>query len=397
MKTKLNMKLFGSFSLSNNTVTLGEEVIHSTKLTRILVFFLMNRDCVLSHQRLIELFLENKSKSPEGALKNLMYRLRNVMKTLGDEQYICTLPGAYRWNPDIEVETDYELFERMNRKLRGMRGNSEEKRALCRQILDCYQGNVSAVVIDEPWILPKTAWYQTMYMDTSKILCRLYEQGREWNDLEMLCNRVLAVDGLDEDIHCSLLRSLHKQKKYDLAILHYEKTNKTFYENMGVGISEKVRRVFHEMMQDTGDTISDMESLLKEAREPGEPEGAFFCDYQTFRQIYRMEVRRLPRVGLAEYLMLLTVYRGSSVKRNPVVDSSMQKGMEILEDLLRTSLRVGDVVSRYSQTQFIVMLPTCSYESGTAVAERIRKGFQKNIGAKKLKLKYELTELAPTE
>lgn len=58
---------------------------------------------------------------------------------------------------------------------------------------------------------------------------------------------------------------------------------------------------------------------------------------------------------------------------------------------------MGDVAARYSLTQYIVLLPTCNYESGVMVAERIREAFSKTIGKKHMHLTYELEELTNTD
>ena len=70
------------------------------------------------------------------------------------------------------------------------------------------------------------------------------------------------------------------------------------------------------------------------------------------------------------------------------------EGMEILEKLLRKHLRIGDVVARYSKTQFIIMLPVCTYESAISVAERLKKRFEKSIGKLRLELLCELDEIS---
>lgn len=75
------------------------------------------------------------------------------------------------------------------------------------------------------------------------------------------------------------------------------------------------------------------------------------------------------------------------------VDKLLMKGMEELETSIRSSLRTGDVASRYSKTQFIVLLPMCSYESAAKVVMRIQKNFQRTFGKSSLELSYELAEL----
>ena len=85
---KVRMQLFGNFALSYKGKVLEEEEIRSNKITRMLVYLLMNRENPLPRQRLIEAMWDDDTKNPEGALKNLMYRIRNGLKQLGDEEFI---------------------------------------------------------------------------------------------------------------------------------------------------------------------------------------------------------------------------------------------------------------------------------------------------------------------
>lgn len=394
MGKRLKMRLFGEFSLTDGEKILSETGLHSAKLTRLLVYLLMNRDAALTHQRIIGEFWEDHSRNPEGALKNLIYRLRTALQKLGDETYICSVRGAYRWNPEIEVETDYERFEELRGQLQNPGLEDKEEKQLCQEILECYGDNISPTLADEKWLLPRAVRYQSEYMDTAKKLCEIYDREKAWADMELLCNRTLAIGAFDEDIHCWLIRSLQGQKKYDLAIAHYEKAGKLFYENMGIRVPEKLRMTFRGIMCDNGEYTSDIAGLLEEAQEQDEPKEAFFCDYQIFRQIYRMEARRIGRIGMAEYLLLVTVRRKGNVWRGVAADSSVIEGMEILEKLLRKYLRVGDVVARYSSSQFIVMLPLCTYESAVEVTERIKKRFKGSIRQRRLELLCELEALS---
>ncbi len=394
MGKRLKMYLFGDFLLTDGENVLSEAVLHSAKLTRLLVYILMNRNVVLTHQKLIEEFWEDNTRNPAGALKNLMYRLRMALQELDNEQYICSMRGAYWWNPEIEVETDYERFEELNRQLRIPDITFEEKKRLCQEVIQCYRGNISPRLADEKWLLPRATGYQSVYMDIVKMLCKIYEEEGAWEAMEVTCHQALEVGSFDEDIHCWMIKSLQGQRKYDMAIAHYEKTGKLFYENMGIRTPEKLRMTFRKMMQDSGEYILDMSGLIDEMREQREPEEAYFCDYQIFRQVYRIEARRVERLGMAEYMVLLTVRRSGNIWRGLGVDPGVVEGMEILEKLLRKHLRIGDVVARYSKTQFIIMLPVCTYESAISVAERLKKRFEKSIGKLRLELLCELDEIS---
>lgn len=239
--------------------------------------------------------------------------------------------------------------------------------------------------------------YQSQYLDTVKVLCALLEQQKRWAEIETYSSQVMKVDSLDEDIQIMFLRSLYGQNKYDLAMLHYEKVNKMFYESMGNYYPEKLRAEFQKLLTENSDSITDAEELQKDLSTQEETKGAFFTDYQVFRQIYRMESRRLKRFGMAEYVMFLTLRRKNKIFEGTAVDPVLEKGMSLLEKQLRSSLRIGDVVTRYSVTQFIVLLPACSYESGIKVGERIERQFRDTLNKMRLELKVELQELSAYE
>ena len=383
------MQLFGPFSLKRGSIVLNEETLHSNKLTKFLIYMIFNRDREIPFQEFIDVFWEGNTKNPQSALKNLMYRLRSAMRSLGDEDFILTLSGAYKWNPTIVVETDYEYFEKLALEIR-KEEDIQKRKKLCKSAIASYDRNISEKIGNEPWIFSKLVWYRSLFIDVIKELGRIYEKEEDWSKLELLCNSALAVDDTEDDIHYWMVESLWKQNKSELAMEHYENVGKRFYNSMGIHISEKLQSIFKEIKENNGSEIKNIDRLFFEIEEAGDWQGAFFCDYQNFRQIYRMEARRNQRLGIAEHVLMLTLYRNGGIKRDASVDSGLAEGMILLGDHLKNYLRKGDVVTRYSQTQYIVLLPGCNYESGILVAERIKKLFDKGIGKKHLELKYEL-------
>ncbi|MEG0591140.1 MAG: diguanylate cyclase, partial [Lachnospiraceae bacterium] len=67
--------------------------------------------------------------------------------------------------------------------------------------------------------------------------------------------------------------------------------------------------------------------------------------------------------------------------------------MEQLKKVLLSSLRSGDVIARYSGTQFIVLLPTCQYETAKKVMNRIDKLFYSENRRSKIRLQYSMNEI----
>lgn len=328
MGTEMRMQLLGKFCLENDRARLDENSLHSVKLTKLLVYLIVNRDQVLSRKNLMETFWTDDSKNPAGALKNLMYRLREALKVFGDDEFVCTLPGAYQWNPDIPVRTDYEHFVELSDSIRA-EADTEQIKALCREAIRCFNGNVSAKISSEPWILSKVTWYQSLYMNIVKTLGEILEKGNNW-----------------------------------------------------------------EVLRQCGEWELDISQLFSKLDEGQRPEGVFFCDYQAFRQIYRMEARRIERSGIPEYIVLVTVCPSEDISKEPADDYSLLEAIDILRKQLGSDLRMGDVAARYSMTQFILLLPMCSMEACEAVMERIKKKFMKKIGKRHLELVYEMEEVS---
>ena len=79
-------------------------------IIRLLAYFVCYWKKELSVQELVDVFWENeKSDNPAGALKNLIYRLRTVLKkTWPDMEFILTGRSSYRWNPKIPLLIDAE-------------------------------------------------------------------------------------------------------------------------------------------------------------------------------------------------------------------------------------------------------------------------------------------------
>jgi len=72
----------------------------------------------------------------------------------------------------------------------------------------------------------------------------------------------------------------------------------------------------------------------------------------------------------------------------------IEQGMKNLKNTLKKVLRIGDVAARYSDSQFIVLLPTCTYESSLAVSKRVAENFATMDKGKKVIIKTEYEQLS---
>lgn len=203
----MQMNIFGGFSLSDGQVSVNESTLHSNKLNRLLIYILLHRDRDLSHQELIDTFWqEEHSRNPEGALKNLVYRLRSELRVFGTQELILTLPGAYRWNPEVRLQTDYEEMDALTEAVK-KEDMPERKRYLAEKAIALYKKEAPFRASQESWLLSRLTYYRLQYLETVKVLCGIYEKEQEWDAIERVTTQALDVDGLDEDLHYWRIKS----------------------------------------------------------------------------------------------------------------------------------------------------------------------------------------------
>ncbi|MGL6291871.1 hypothetical protein [Eubacterium aggregans] len=84
-ENSLRVQMFSRFILEGLGGTLDEDRIRSEMLTKLLVYMIIHRDKEMTVQEICEsLWPDEKSDNPAGALKNLMYSLRALIKKTGE-------------------------------------------------------------------------------------------------------------------------------------------------------------------------------------------------------------------------------------------------------------------------------------------------------------------------
>ena len=100
----------------------------------------------------------------------------------------------------------------------------------------------------------------------------------------------------------------------------------------------------------------------------------------------------MARSGVNVHFALLSV-TGDAGRELP--RQSLNHCMENLQDVVLASLRKGDVVSRCSISQFILLLPQANYEDSCAVLERIRKTYARQYPHSPARLRFTVQPLEP--
>lgn len=126
-------------------------------------------------------------------------------------------------------------------------------------------------------------------------------------------------------------------------------------------------------------------SRLVDALPDTEDTGACVCDFETFKEIYRVQRGVQVRYSLPIFLAIITVAPGQNA--DPAETSIM---VEQLGELIHTSLRQCDVAARYTEMQYVVMLTGSAAETGSSPLERIKASFYRLPAHGRYLLSYSL-------
>lgn len=389
----MTISFLGGFCMEMGGNILTDEINRSKKLWNVLAYLIYNRERHISQNELIELFWqEDNSSNPANALKTLLFRARAVLEPIfGPEpSLIVSQRGAYSWNHEILCETDIDQFAEMCRQAQLREKSADERISLYRGAVEFYRGDFLPRLADQLWVVPISARYHMMYLDTVKALSALLESNGNYKEMSELCIRGSEMDPLDEELHILIVRAYIRQGKEAAALAHYEKATDLLYRNLGIRPSEELRALYAEIMKTEHDMEIDLEAIQKAMKETASRDGAFLCDYGFFKEAYRLEARRCVRNGSCVHVVLITVsLPDGGVPPLKVLNATMDQ----LKEVLISSLRKGDVVSKYSGAQYVVLLPSANFEDSTTVMERVESAFRQQHHHSFLKITYKIREL----
>lgn len=389
----LSVNLLGGFSMERGGNTLTDDINRSQKLWSVLAYLVIHRDRDIPQNEFIEQFWQKENSSnPASALKTLLYRIRAMIEPLFGEDIapVIARRGAYTWNSDIPCFVDTDRFEQLCMQAQEPERSDAERLELYREATAMYKGMLLPKLSDQIWLMPLVTHYHTLFVNAVKELSALLVRQNLYDELTELCLRASKLDPMDEDLNVLAIRALLYQGLNAQALTHYETATELLYRNLGVRTSQELRNLYAEIMAVEQGMETDLDAIREELRETAQRPGAFVCEYGFFREIYRLEARRSSRSGVCVHIALLTVSMPDDTV--PAL-KQLNTTMDQLLSVLRTYLRSGDVVSRYSASQYVIMLPAANLENSNKVLERITSIFYRQHRHNFLKITHKIREV----
>jgi len=396
MKKIIKITMLGNFSLRVGDVMIDDNANRSRKVWCLLAYLICNRERIVPQDELIKLLWgdDGNSDNPSGALKTTLYRVRSMLadlaKDMGDD-LIIHKSGGYRWNPEVETEVDADVFDKLCRQA-FMTEDENERCELLRGAVALYQGGYLNKLGTESWVISAATYYHNNYLKAVDAFLELLQKQKLFNEAEEVCRTALHIDAYQEHLYQQLMRILLALGDNRGAVAVYEVVREILFTNFGVLPDEETQALYREAGKEINDKAVPISEIKDQLREQNMVAGALICDYDFFKVLYRAEARSMERRGDAVHIGLLSV-TGRAGKE--LTQKTLERTMEKLRTHIRGSLRKGDIASRCSISQYILMLPQANYENSCMVCERIIKGFYQKHPSVAAEIKYSVHPLEP--
>jgi len=397
MSDALTVKMLGVFSIEQNGTCVDDRSNRMRKVWLLLAYLIYSRNSRITQDNLLSLLHSpgsDDAADPNGRIKAMFYRARTMLNQLGDDtghRLIRHKGGNYSWNTDIPLTLDVEEFDRLYTA--AGKETEESRLELLLQALDLYQGDFLPKLSMESWAMPISAYYHQRYLEGALQALSMLCEKSQWQKVLELTGKALKIEPYSEELYQYQMRAQIALNDRSGAVTAYETMSELLFETFGVMPSEESRKLYRDACRETNNFAVSAEVVRDHLQEPGSTKGAVFCEYDFFKLLYQVQARSIIRSGDVIHIALLSIHgtNDRSLSRR-----SLDTAMENLQALVLNSLRQGDVVTRYSASQLIIMLPQANYENSRMVCQRILKAFTRQYPHSPVDIQFSVHPLEPT-
>lgn len=382
----LHFRMLGSFSYgeegNGDTAYEGGSLKAGKKALSVLQYMIVHHARCVSSEELIEQFwAEHTSKAPGNALRNMLFKIRLLLKEMFPEQgeLLLTVPGGYLWSGQVSLELDTERFEKCCMEAR--RQPAEESLGLLLNGISLYRGEFLSGN-DSEWAVMTRQYYRTLYLDACKAVLPLLHKSERWMELIGICERAYQADFSAEEFTAYQMRALIALGQPEAALAVYGTYRTRLEQEYELLPSEEVELI-RALAQGMKKKELNAPDIFRLVSEEVSDQKAFFCTFEMFRNIVALEKRHLARSGLRSTLVIVSLEK----KMVPATD------VRRLERILLDGLRVSDPVARLEAGAYILLLTGADEECARMVVNRLDVGFHKTYRRSKASLTYHIAAL----
>jgi len=376
----LRIYTLGHFHVKLGTFDFSEKSKRSTKLWELFKYLVTNHNKPIPLETIIEsLWPEQEYSNQISALHTLTHRLRKLFyEELPPELPVFQIDisqGCFCMKLMKNCWIDADEFVKLSQNAADLSTtNTAAAIKKYRKALSLYHGEYLIEYSSRKWLLPARRHYRHLYLQTLLEYLKLLMAFERYTDIFNACEKAFQIEHFMEveALHLYYIEALIKEGNIKEALTHYEFITSNLYQDYGAKPSPSLKDLYRQMKPEVESTGLNLNAIHEKLLERDNASGAFICDLDVFRYLYRLEIRRNERTKLELILGLFTLTcDGTPADKK----DTLNKAMSALEKILLTSLRRGDIITRFNELQFLALLPNVSQAQAKSIYNRISTSF----------------------
>ncbi|MCI9594229.1 MAG: hypothetical protein HFG51_08805 [Lachnospiraceae bacterium] len=386
------VRFLGGFSLSFAGKEVAIKANPLGKSMQMLFFLLKAGESGCEKKELLELVRPGE-KNRQRRLNNFRQQIYMVRKLIRDAHfpegdYIISRGTRYYFTLDYPVKTDTERLDCLIGQIRGKSGDEQEMEAQCQTYCEAYTGEFLPLLGGEEWVALESAHYQKWYFTClNKLSVRLKEE-KKFERLLHLAKAASQLHPYDEwqIVQIDCLMALNRRREAERV---YEEASALFYQDLGLTSLDRAMAKYQERSR-TYPLSRAMERMKEELEEEKKGEGAYYCSYPSFVDIYRIRAR-LDEMNQEKSLLLLCTLSGG---KEGWREAERIRQMELFRKTLTSRTRSEDVYTQYSSNQYLALISGAGQGAEKLMITRLKSGWKKAGG--QAEVEYSIGEVEGT-
>jgi DNA-binding SARP family transcriptional activator len=310
--------------------------------------------------------------NPANAMRTAIFRARQMLDELiedGSSKLLMSQNGGYMWNPTIPSVVDCMEFDRLMAEIND---NPDDYRRMLSAFY-LYNGRFLSQQSSDLWVIPRQVYYHKLYEYLIDRMLPVLEKEKKYFDAICACRKVLLTDPFSERNYQNLMRFLLMNNEREEVIKVYKRMCKTMLTDLGALPNQESRALYQEALSVASLDALITDDIVQDLGEEYAVKGAYICDYSCFRSLYQAHARSIERTGISSHIVIVSL---RSQQKDTALDD-FSKTMDLVEQTIRHSLRRGDIVTRCSASQFIVLLRSANYKNCQHICSRFTEAIYK--------------------
>lgn len=326
---------------------------------------------------------DRKTTDAANALRINASRLRKLLlrSELPEHNYIVVDKNIYyltepEYTGDFQV--DVVLLEQLWEKIQ-KETEISAKRELLEKACKLYEGEFLPALSGEVWVENLRGRFQEIYFNCVQFLCEILKQQQDYKSLVRVTADAMRLYPTEEWAKLKMDGFVGLQK-YKEAMEAYKDAVKDIFSEQGMAVSDQMWERFKSLNQYIENQPRNLENIKEWLCEKERIPGAYCCSYPGFIDCYRMEARAAERKKRHGMLMICTIRD----RQGAVITEAekLQEYMDKLDQCVCVTLRRGDIYTRYSRDQILILVNDLKPEKAVSVENRIIGAFRKEAQGK---------------